>query len=139
MSVNKVILIGNATQDPQIRQTQDGRKIANFSIATSEKWKDKETGEVKEKAEFHKISVFNQGLIKVIEGYVKKGSKLYVEGSLSTRKWADKDGVEKYTTEIVLNPYGGILQLLGESKKQPSYQAAKDNPEATMDDDEIPF
>ena len=139
MSVNKVILVGNVAQDPQIRQTQDGRKIASFSIATSEKWKDKQTGEVKEKPEFHKISVFNQGLIKVIESYVKKGSKLYVEGSLSTRKWIDKDGVEKSTTEVALNPYGGILQLLGESKKQPSYQAAKDNPEATMDDDEIPF
>ena len=101
MTINKVIIIGNLGQDPEIRKTQDGREIANFSIATSEKWFDKSTGEKKERTEWHKISVFSQGLVDIIKQYVKKGSKLYIEGALQTRKWKDGNGIEKYSTEIV--------------------------------------
>jgi single-strand DNA-binding protein len=111
-SVNKVILVGNLGQDPEIRSFQSGDRVANFSIATSESWKDKTTGEKKEKTEWHRVSVTNQGLIKVIENYVKKGSKLYIEGKLETRKWTDQSGVEKYATEVVLRPYAGELTLL---------------------------
>ncbi len=102
MSLNKVTLIGFVGQDPEIRATQYGREIASFSLATTESWKDKSSGERKEKTEWHKIVVFSQGLTGIIKNYVKKGSKLYIEGSLVTRKWTDKNGVEKYTTEIVL-------------------------------------
>lgn len=115
-SVNKVILIGNVGKDPEIRSTQDGREIANLSIATSESWKDKNTGERKEKTEWHRISIFNEGLVGVVKNYVKKGSKLYIEGQLQTRKWTDKDGVEKYSTEVVLQNFGGTLVML-DSKK----------------------
>ncbi len=111
-SVNKVILIGNLGRDPEIRRTQDGRPIANFSIATSESWRDKNSGERKEKTEWHRIVCFNEGLCKVIENYVKKGSKVYVEGQLQTRKWTDKDGVEKYSTEVVLQGFNGTLTML---------------------------
>lgn len=111
-SVNKVILIGNLGQDPEFRTFQNGDKVASFSIATSESWKDKTSGEKKEKTEWHRISVLNQGLVKVIESYVKKGSKLYIEGQLETRKWTDASGVEKYTTEVVLRPFRGELTLL---------------------------
>lgn len=112
MSLNKVILIGNVGQDPEIRSTQDGREIASFSLATSESWKDKVTKEKKDKVEWHRIVVFSQGLIGIIKNYIKKGSKLYIEGQLQTRKWTDKDGVEKYTTEIVLQNYSSNLQML---------------------------
>ncbi|MCD8498306.1 MAG: single-stranded DNA-binding protein [Alphaproteobacteria bacterium] len=111
-SVNKVILVGNLGQDPEIRTFQSGDRVANFSLATSESWKDKATGEKKEKTEWHRVSVLNQGLVKIIESYVKKGSKLYIEGQLETRKWTDASGVEKYTTEVVLRPYRGELTLL---------------------------
>lgn len=111
-SVNKVILIGNLGKDPEIRSMQSGDKVASFSIATSENWKDKATGERKEKTEWHRISCFNQGLVKVIESYVKKGSKVYIEGQLETRKWTDKDGQEKYSTEVVLRPFRGELTML---------------------------
>lgn len=120
-SVNKVILIGNVGQDPDIRSTQEGKKIANLSIATSESWKDKNTGERKDKTEWHRVSVFNENITKVIENYVKKGSKIYIEGALQTRKWTDKDGIEKYTTEIVLQNYNGVLVLLeGKQEAQPN-------------------
>src|SRR5687767_11753517 len=99
-SVNKVILVGNLGKDPETRTFQSGDKVVNFSIATSESWKDKASGERKERTEWHKISVYNQGLINVCENYLKKGSKVYIEGQLETRKYTDKDGVEKYTTEI---------------------------------------
>lgn len=112
MSLNKVILIGNVGQDPEIRSTQDGRELANFSIATTESWKDKNTGEKKDRTEWHRIVVFSQGLVGIVKNYVKKGSKLYIEGQLQTRKWTDKDGVEKYTTEIVLQNYSSNLQML---------------------------
>lgn len=112
-SVNKVILVGNLGKDPDIRHTQDGRAVANLSIATSETWKDKATGERKEKTEWHRVTIFNESLAKVAEQYLKKGSTVYIEGQLQTRKYTDKDGVEKYTTEIVLQNYGGTLTMLG--------------------------
>lgn len=111
-SINKVILVGNVGNDPEIRATQDGRKIANLSIATSDSWKDKNTGERREKTEWHRVSVFNEGLVNVIENYVNKGSKLYIEGALQTRKWQDRDGNDKYTTEVVLQGYNGNLTML---------------------------
>jgi len=111
-SVNKVILIGNIGRDPEIRSTNDGTKVASLSVATSETWKDKNSGERKEKTEWHRVVVFNDRLVDVIERYVKKGSKLYLEGALQTRKWTDNSGVEKYTTEIVLQRFRGELTLL---------------------------
>ncbi len=111
-SVNKVILVGNLGQDPEIRRTQDGRPIANFSVATSDTWKDKNSGERREKTEWHRVVCFSEGLCKVIENYVKKGSKVYIEGSLQTRKWQDKEGVDKYTTEIVMQGFDSKLVML---------------------------
>jgi single-strand DNA-binding protein len=111
-SVNKVILVGNVGKDPEIRRTQDGRPIANLSIATSESWRDKNSGEKKEKTEWHRVVVFSEPLCKVIEQYVKKGAKLYIEGALQTRKWTDKDGVEKYSTEVVLQGFNGTMTML---------------------------
>ena len=111
-SVNKVILIGNLGKDPEIRRTQDGRPIATLNIATSETWRDKTSGERKEKTEWHRVVVFNEGLCKVVEQYVKKGAKLYIEGALQTRKWQDKDGVEKYSTEVVLQGFNSVLTML---------------------------
>jgi len=111
-SVNKVILVGNVGADPEIRRTQDGRPIANLRIATSESWRDKNSGERKEKTEWHRVVVFNEGLCKVIEQYVKKGAKLYIEGALQTRKWTDQSGVEKYSTEVVLQGFNSTLQML---------------------------
>lgn len=111
-SLNKVQLIGNLGRDPEIRSTQDGREIANLTIATSESWKDKMTGERKEKTEWHRVVIFNDGLVNVVKNYVKKGSKLYIEGQLQTRKWTDQSGVEKYTTEVVLQGFGGTLTML---------------------------
>src|SRR5690606_38680220 len=108
-SLNKVMLIGNVGADPEIRRTQDGRPIANLRLATSESWKDKNSGERKEKTEWHTVVCFNEGLCKVIEQYVNKGDKLYIEGSLQTRKWADKDGNDRYSTEIVLQAFNGTL------------------------------
>jgi single-strand DNA-binding protein len=118
MSINKVIIIGNLGKDPEIRQTKDGKEIANFSLATSESWKDKSTGEKKEKTEWHKISIFSQGLVNIVKQYVKKGSKLYIEGALQTRKWTDDSGVEKYSTEIVLKDYNSTLQILNSMEKE---------------------
>jgi len=120
-SVNKVILIGHVGKDPEIRSMQDGKEIANFSIATGESWKDKNTGERKEKTEWHKISVFNPNLVSIIKSYVKKGSKIYIEGSLQTRKWIDKDLIERYSTEIVLQNFNGVLVML-DSKKEDAKQ-----------------
>ena len=111
-SVNKVILIGNLGRDPEIRSTQDGREIANLAIATSESWKDKNTGERKEKTEWHRVVVFNDGLVGVVKNYLKKGSKVYVEGALQTRKWTNKDGQEQYSTEVVLQGPGAVLTML---------------------------
>lgn len=111
-SVNKVTLVGNVGNDPEVRTFNNGGKVCNFSLATSETWKDKQSGEKREKTEWHRIAVFNENLVRVIENYVKKGSKLYLEGSLQTRKWTDRDGNDKYTTEIVLQRYNGELVLL---------------------------
>jgi single-strand DNA-binding protein len=111
-SVNKVILIGNLGADPEIRRTQDGRPIANLRIATSETWRDKNSGERKEKTEWHRVVIFNEGLCKVAEQYLKKGSKIYIEGALQTRKWQDQSGQDKYSTEVVLQGFNSVLTML---------------------------
>ena len=110
-SVNKVILVGNLGNDPEVRTMQSGDEVVNLSIATSESWKDKATGERKEKTEWHRVVIFNQGLVNVCKNYLKKGSKVYIEGQLETRSW-EQDGQKKYTTEIVLRPYRGELNML---------------------------
>lgn len=112
-SVNKVILVGNLGRDPEVRHTQDGKPIVNLSLATSETWRDRNTGERKEKTEWHRVVIFNEALAKVAEQYLKKGSTIYVEGQLQTRKYTDKDGVEKFSTEVVLQNYRGELTMLG--------------------------
>lgn len=111
-SVNKVILVGNLGRDPEIRSTQDGREIANLAIATSESWKDRNSGERKEKTEWHRVVIFSDGLVNVVKNYLKKGSKVYIEGQLQTRKWTDQSGVEKYSTEVVLQGFNSTLQML---------------------------
>ena len=149
-SVNKVILVGNVGRDPEVRHTQDGKAIVNLSIVTSETWRDKASGERKEKTEWHRVVIFNEGLAKVAEAYVKKGSKLYIEGQLQTRKWTDKDGAEKYSTEVVLQNYGGTLVLLGDRGERQEQSAGdierevqKTFPDAKAKtlglDDEVPF
>lgn len=111
-SVNKVILVGNLGRDPEIRSMQSGEEIAQLSVATSETWRDKASGERKERTEWHRVVIFNENLVKVAKSYLKKGSKIYVEGSLQTRKWTDKDGAEKYSTEVVLQRFRGELTML---------------------------
>jgi single-strand DNA-binding protein len=111
-SINKVILVGNLGKDPEIRSTQDGREIANITIATSDSWRDKATGERKERTEWHRVVIFSEGLVNVVKNYVKKGAKVYIEGALQTRKWVDQQGAERYTTEIVLQGYGATLTML---------------------------
>ena len=129
-SVNKVILLGNLGQDPDIRTMQNGKKVCTFSIATSNSWKDKDTGEKKEKTEWHRVVVFNEGLVGVVENYIKKGTKLYIEGSLQTRKWTDDSGTEKYTTEIVIQGYGGRIDIVsakGNNQEQSENQDVLEN------------
>ena len=154
-SVNKVILIGNLGRDPEIRSTNDGTRVANLSVATSESWRDKTSGERKERTEWHRVVVFNDRLVEIIEKYLKKGSKVYLEGALQTRKWTDQSGQEKYTTEVVLQKYRGELTMLdgarsgsGEGSFAPEEAAAapaaagrsRDKAPASSDlDDEIPF
>lgn len=111
-SLNKAVVVGNVVRDPEVRQTPDGRKVVNLSIATSEQWKDKNTGERREKAEFHRVVIFNDRLANVAEQYMKKGSKAYLEGQLQTRKWTDQSGQDRYITEIVLGQFRGELLLL---------------------------
>ena len=111
-SVNKVILVGNLGRDPEIRSTQDGMKIANLSLATSETWRDRNSGERRERTEWHRVVIFNERLCEVAEKYLRKGSKIYIEGQLQTRKWTDQSGVEKYTTEVVLQRFRGELTML---------------------------
>jgi single-strand DNA-binding protein len=132
-SVNKVILVGNLGADPEIRRTLDGKPVANLRLATSESWRDKATGERKEKTEWHRVVIFSEQLCKVAEQYLKKGSKIYVEGALQTRKWKDKDGVEKYSTEVVMQGFNSNLTMLdsrgdvgGETKAEPRKSAAED-------------
>lgn len=156
-SINKVILVGNLGRDPEVRATQDGREICNLAIATSESWKDRNTGERKEKTEWHRVVIFNENLTRIAKDYLRKGSKVYIEGQLQTRKWTDKDGQEKYSTEIVLQNFNGNLTLLdgkpgaggersggGEYNQDRSYGGASAAPQRarvaeTELDDEIPF
>src|ERR1700733_10196427 len=149
-SVNKVILIGNLGKDPEVRSMQNGGKVANLSIATSDSWKDKATGEKKEKTEWHRVVIFGQ-LADIAERYLKKGSKVYICGSLQTRKWTDKDGAEKYSTEVVLQNFRGELTMLDTRGGEGGGSAMSRNSPATADsgsgsnfdrselDDEIPF
>ena len=111
-SVNKVILIGNLGRDPEVRTFQNGGKVCNLRIATSETWKDKNTGERREKTEWHSVAIFQEGLVRIAEQYLKKGSKVYIEGQLQTRKWQDQSGADKYSTEVVLQGFGGTLTML---------------------------
>lgn len=113
-SVNKVILVGNLGADPEVRSFQNGGKVVNFRVATSESWRDKESGERRERTEWTSVAIHNEGLAKVAEQYLSKGSKVYVEGQLETRKWQDQSGNDRYTTEVVLRPYSGSLVLLGD-------------------------
>lgn len=150
-SVNKVIIVGNVGKDPEIRSSQSGSRFASFSVATSETWKDKATGERKERTEWHNISITNDALVGIAERFIKKGSKVYIEGQLQTRKWTDNNGVDKYTTEVVLKPYNGEIVLLdskpdGQSDSGTEYARASNGSGfgsggsfANDLDDEIPF
>lgn len=142
-SVNKVILVGNVGRDPEIRATNSGERIANLSLATSESWRDKSSGEKREKTEWHRVVIFNDRLTDVVEKYVTKGSKLYVEGSLQTRKWTDSGGAERYSTEIVLTKFRGEIVLLGDKRDggerdEPRADPGRRQPPRDLDD-EIPF
>lgn len=158
ISLNRVTLIGNVGKDPEVRSTQDGREVASFPLATSESWRDKSSGDKKERTEWHRIVIFSQPLINVIKNYVHKGSKLYIEGALHTRKWNDQNGVERQTTEIVIQSYNGSIMMLdgkgqpytaqtsGESNsvnREPTHmedkQSKNNNFEIEHLDDEIPF
>ena len=149
-SVNKVILVGNLGRDPEIRSMPNGDRIANLSIATSETWRDKSSGERKEKTEWHRVVIFNDNIVKVVENYVKKGSTVYIEGALQTRKWTDQQGVEKYSTEIVVSRFKGELTMLGGRSEGGSSGASSDDysqgfstgkaPKESYDlNDDIPF
>ena len=139
MSVNKAILLGFVGKDPEIRSMSNGKQVASFSLATSETWKDKNTGEKKTKSEWHNIVIFSEGLVKVCQSYIKKGSKLYIEGAIQTRKWTDNNGNDKYTTEIVLQGFNAKMLLLdGKSDKQPSNQGSTFTND-DLDDSGIPF
>lgn len=142
-SVNKVILVGNLGADPITRTFPNGGKVVNLRIATSETWKDKSSGERKERTEWHSVAIMNEGIAKIAEQYLRKGSKVYIEGQLETRKWQDQSGADKYTTEIVLRPYRGELTLLdgpsGERQEQRREEPqTRGNSRAELDD-EIPF
>ena len=140
-SLNKVILIGNVGKDPEIRSTQNGKEIATLTIATSESWKDRQTGEKNEKTEWHRVVVFAEGVVNIVKNYVKKGTKLYIEGSLQTRKWTDSNNQERYTTEIILQQFNSNIILLS-GKGDGAHQLSESNsPIMPIDDldDEIPF
>ena len=145
-SVNKVTLIGRLGADPEVKSFQSGGKVCNLRLATSESWKDKATGERKEKAEFHSVVIFNDGIGRVAEQYCKKGSKVYLEGALQTRKWQDKDGQDRYSTEIVLQRFRGELTLLDSKRDDDAPPASPTRPRQApapagnaVDDDFIPF
>ena len=146
-SVNKVILVGNLGKDPDIRRTQNNDAIVNLSVATSENWRDKQTGERREKTEWHRVVIFNENLAKVAENYLRKGSKVYLEGQLQTRKYTDKDGAEKYSTEVVLQRFRGELVMLdsrGDREGAPARNGGMTHEapasfERNEMDDEIPF
>lgn len=153
-SVNKVFLVGNLGKDPEIRTTQPGKRIANLTLATSEVWKDKQTGEKKEQSEWHKIVVFNDGLAGLLEQYTRKGSKLHVEGAIKTRKWQDQSGQDRYSTEIVVDQFNGDIVLCDrvgsgqqEQREQPAPRQEhqrqapqrQPEPEPAWDESEVPF
>lgn len=151
-SLNKVMLIGNVGADPEIRRNQEGKPIANLRIATSESWRDRNSGERKEKTEWHSVVVFNEGICKVVEQYVKKGAKLFIEGSLQTRRWQDQQGNDRYSTEIVLSAFNGNLTMLdsggsrdggngqrSDRQQQSSKQDDFDSYGNSFDDSDIPF
>ena len=144
-SVNKVILVGNLGRDPEVKRMPSGDPIVNLNVATSESWRDKQSGERKEKTEWHRVVIFNENLAKVAEQYLRKGSKVYLEGQLSTRKWTDKDGAEKYSTEVVLNRFRGELVMLdgrsegGGSRERVGASEPAGNFQRDDLDDEIPF
>ena len=147
-SLNKVLLIGRLGNDPEIKQMQNGKSVARLSIATSESWKDKNTGERKEKTEWHRVVIFNEGLVNVVQKYLKKGAQVYIEGQLSTNKYTDSNGQEKYSTQIVLQGYNSSLTMLdgknsssGDSKKLEGSQLPSDDmPDISQDpDDKVPF
>ena len=141
-SVNKVILVGNLGRDPEVRSFSNGGKVCNLRIATSETWRDKNSGERKERTEWHSVAIMSEPLAKIAEQYLRKGSKVYIEGQLETRKWQDQSGADRYTTEIVLRPFGGVLTMLdahpGERNDAPreEQRSAGGRPDF---DDEIPF
>jgi single-strand DNA-binding protein len=144
--LNRVSLIGNLGADPEVRSTQSGQKIVTMSIATSERWKDQRSGETRERTEWHRVVIFNEGLATIAERYLQKGAKVLVEGKLSTRKWQDQQGNDRYSTEIVLSPYQGILTFL-ESRRNGSANGGDStggtppagDPATGFDDSEIPF
>ena len=146
-SVNKVILIGNLGRDPEVRSFPNGGKVCNLTIATSERWKDKQSGERKERTEWHRVAIFSEGLVRIAEQYLKKGSKVYIEGQLETRKWQDKDGADRYSTEIALRSFGSTLTMLdgrseggGQSDYSSDGQSSEPAPTSSGNfDDEIPF
>lgn len=144
-SVNKVLLLGNLTADPEIRRTHSGKAIANLRVATSESWRDKASGERKEKTEFHRVTIFNEGLAKVAEAYLKKGSKVYIEGALQTRRWQDQSGQDRYSTEVVLQGFNCSLVLLGGKERTEDNADYRPDVEAQRpaaqepEDAEIPF
>lgn len=150
-SINKVILVGNVGQDPQVRTMNSGQKVVSFSLATSERWRDRQTGEQKEQTEWHRVVIFNPNLIDVAERMLQKGTKLYLEGALKTRKWQNQQGMDVYTTEVVLNPFMGQMVILGGSKSMDggasggeygaSAPAAAPREEISVSDigDDIPF
>ena len=147
-SLNKVLLIGRLGNDPEIKQMQNGKSVARLSVATSESWKDKNTGEKKEKTEWHRVVIFNEGLVSVVQKYLKKGAQVYIEGQLNTNKYTDSNGQEKYSTQIVLQGYSSSLTMLdgknsssGDGKKLESSQLPSDDmPDISQDpDDKVPF
>lgn len=149
-SINKVVLVGNLGADPEVRTFQNGGKVCNLRIATAETWKDKNTGEKREKTEWHTVAIFQEGLVRVAEQYLKKGSKVYIEGALQTRKWQDQSGADKYSTEIVLQGFGGTLVMLDGKQQEGSAWKPTDEPVPREQggapaggqggiDDEIPF
>lgn len=140
-SVNKAILIGNVGRDPEIRTQQSGDIVANLSVATSESWRDRSTGERQERTEWHRVSVFSQPLAKLCKDYIRKGTKIYVEGQIKTRKWQDQQGIDRYSTEIVIPAFGGTITMLsGKDDGAEGTQARQDQHPVTDDlEDEIPF
>jgi len=144
-SINKVILVGNIGQEPQVRTMQSGQKVVSFSLATSDRWRDRQTGEQKEQTEWHRVVIFNPSLVDVAERMLQKGTKLYLEGSLRTRKWQNQQGVDTFTTEVVLNPYSGQMVILSGAKamdgSSESAPASAPREEVNIEDiaDDIPF